>query len=229
MWLLKDSFFYDDEFPFFNFVTTRNLGDMKDAPARRKICALTGIAPDSIVYAEQVHGARVSPAGIKDAGKFVKGVDGIATSERNVSLAMFTADCMPVLLGAEGKAAGIVHAGWRGLSKGILSEAVKLFEKEFGIPARGITASIGPHICPGCYTVGQEVKREFGLSAADTNFDLAREAVSQLEKSGIKNVAVCERCTCHEPEIFFSYRKNKTQSRIMSLVAFSERQNARLR
>ena len=223
MWILKDGFLHDDEFPFLNFVTTRSSGDMKDPAARQKACSLNNINPDPVVYAEQVHGNIVAAAGVKDAGTFVKSADGLITAEKNLALAVFTADCLPVFLGAEGKAAGIVHAGWRGVFKRILPEAVKLFEKEFNVSAGDITASIGPHVCSRCYRIGDEIRKAFGLSAAETNFDLAGEAVSQLESSGIKNVSVCGRCTCHEGELFFSYRRDKVPARMMSLIQIATR------
>jgi polyphenol oxidase len=220
MWVLKDDIFYDSEFPFFHFVTIKCLGDMKDKQLRDRACSLKGVDNRVLVCAEQVHGSYAALVGINDAGTFVKEADGLVTAQKNISLAMFTADCIPVLLGAKGKACGIVHAGWRGLFKGIIPDTVKLFKKELGISTAGITASIGPHICAGCYTIGDEIRRAFGLSKTDANFDLAREAVSQLMQIGITDISVSNNCTKHETDLFFSYRKDKTPARIMSLVRF---------
>ena len=213
---------HDDEFPFFNLVTTKSSGDMKDATSRGGACNFYGIDPDSIVFAEQVHGSRVAVAGKGNEVKFIKGADGLVSSEKGVSMAVFTADCLPVMMGTAGKAAGIVHAGWRGLFKGIIPEAVKLFKDKFGAQPGELSVSIGPHICAGCYSIGEEVRKAFGLSKNVAHFDLALEAESQLKAAGIKFVRVSENCTMHEPGLFFSYRKDKTRARIMSLVKFSD-------
>lgn len=221
MWTLKNGFLSDDEFPFQNFITTKSLGDMKSPSARAEACSLKGLDSMSVVYAEQVHGNTVAAVGLKERGKFVKSADGLVTSAPGVSLAIFTADCLPVLFGVKGKAAGVSHAGWRGLYKGILPETVRRFEKEFNAKPGEITVSIGPRICSGCYAVGGEVKAAFGLPATAEKFDLTAEAVKQLKGCGVKNIIASGNCTLHEPDIFFSHRKDKTAARIMSLVTFS--------
>ena len=218
MWILKNNTFYDDEFPFFNLVTTKTSGDMKETSAREKVCSLNGINIKSLVRAEQVHGNNNAVAGLKNGGTVIKSADGLVTSERNLPLAIFTADCVPVMLGAKGKACGIVHAGWRGLFKGIIPRAVKMFESEFGARPDEIYASIGPHICADCYTIGEEIRKSFGLSGTASNFDLGSEAAAQLKRAGINKININSNCTMHEPELFFSYRKDKTPARIMSLV-----------
>jgi len=219
MWIHKGDIFYDDEFPFFNLVTTKISGDMKEETARERVCSFNGINIKSLARAEQVHGCVTAVAGAKDGGSFVKGADGLATSQKGLPLAIFTADCVPVMLGAKGKACGIVHAGWRGLFKGIIPRAVKIFENEFGADPADIYASVGPHICADCYTVGEEIRKSFGLAATAANFDLGSEAAAQLKKAGINKISLNNNCTMHEPELFFSYRKDKTAARIMSVVS----------
>ena len=218
MWQLKDGIYSDDEFPFFNLVTTKISGDMKDAAARAKLCSLNGVDPGGLVCAEQVHGSFVAVAGKKDGGMFIKGADGLVSAEKGTALAIFTADCVPVFLGAKGKACSIVHAGWRGLYKKIIPEAVKLLSVQFGVSPREIAALIGPHICPKCYAIGPEIREAFGLSATDEYFDLGREAVRQLNNAGVTSVTTGAFCTLHDKDMLFSYRKDKTSSRIMSLV-----------
>ena len=120
MWQLKDNCLYDDEFPFFNLVTTKKLGDMKDASKRESFCSLKGIKREDLVCAEQVHGNYSARVGKEDGGRFIKNADGLVTSEKGAAIAMFTADCLPVFIGVKDKACGLVHAGWRGLQKQIL-------------------------------------------------------------------------------------------------------------
>ncbi len=220
MWILKDNFLYDDAFPFFNLVTTRGLGDMKDEPNRKNVCSLKNIESASIVLAKQIHGKHAATVSAGDAGKVLDSTDALITGEKGLSLAVFTADCVPVFIGVKDKAVAVVHAGWRGLKAGIIPETIKLMSKKFGLEASQASASIGPHICKDCYTIGEEVKQAFGLAPTDTNFDLTRETVKQLKTAGVNNINDSGRCTMHEPDLFFSYRKDGTSSRIMSLVTF---------
>jgi len=220
MWILKDNAFFDDEFLFPNFVTTRNLYDMKDAARREGFCSLRGIDNKGLVCARQVHGNTVATVRRDDGGKFIEKADGLVTAAGGMALAMFTADCLPVFLGVKGKACGVVHAGWRGLNKSILISAVDLFKKEFRALPRELMASIGPHICKKCYTIGSELREAFKLTETTLNFDLEAEAVRQLRSCGIRKISLNSHCTFHEPELFFSYRKNKTAARMMSVVRF---------
>ena len=95
-----------------------------------------------------------------------------------------------------------------------------MFKKEFRVLPSDITASIGPHICPDCYVIGREVREAFGLPDTTVKFDLAAEAERQLLTAGVRKISLNSRCTFHEPELFFSHRKNKTASRMMSIVRF---------
>jgi polyphenol oxidase len=220
MWILKDNICFDDEFPFPNFVTTKKLDDMKDASRREKFCFLNGIDKNSLVCAQQVHGNAVVTVLKEDGGTFIENADGLVTADKGMALAMFTADCLPVFLGAGDRACGIAHAGWRGLKKNILISAVDLFKKEFRILSHDIMVSIGPHICSNCYNIGFEVREAFRLPDTAVNFALEDEAVRQLRSAGVKKILRNSHCTFHEPELFFSYRSNKTASRMMSVVRF---------
>lgn len=53
--------------------------------------------------------------------------DGVWTSEKNIWIGVQTADCAPVCLWGEGKII-VVHAGWRGLVRGIIENALKMFQ-----------------------------------------------------------------------------------------------------
>lgn len=220
MWRLKNSCYFDDEFPFLNLVTTRLSGDMKDADARAKLCSLNAIDPGSIVFAEQVHGNSVAAVSAKDAGSSVKGADGLVTFEKGAALAIFTADCVPVFMGVQGKACGLAHAGWRGLHKKIIPEAVRVICSGCGADPEDIVALIGPHICPKCYGIGAEIREAFGLPPEQNYFDLGAEAERQLKSAGVKTVTAGEYCTFHGENNFYSYRKDRTASRIMSIVRF---------
>lgn len=88
------------------------------------------------------------------------GYDGLITKyEKNVNLGVKTADCLPVIFASE-NIKGVIHAGWRGLVKGIFDELAEKL-KIFGEKGENISFVIGPHICEKCYEVKEDVSSIF--------------------------------------------------------------------
>jgi copper oxidase (laccase) domain-containing protein len=50
--------------------------------------------------------------------------------------------------------------------------------------------------------------------------DLGKVVKRKLIGLGVKNknISMCNMCTCHQQEYFFSYRRDKEKSRMMSLI-----------
>lgn len=175
-------------------------------------------------YNTQVHGAVIVEAKQGRDNATVT-ADGIWTKEPGFNIAVRTADCLPVLLTDKGRTMAMaIHAGWRGLTAGILSNAVNLFKKE-GISAADLTVAIGPAISREKYEVGFEVIEalfqgsiglssfEAGLCIAKGNkerwfLDLQIAALVSLIKNGIipHNIDIVQRCTFSEVTLF-SYRR----------------------
>jgi polyphenol oxidase len=170
----------------------------------------------SLLWAKQVHGTVVT------RGEHVAEADGHATADPHAATIVFTADCLPILLAAEGAVAA-VHAGWRGLAGGVLEEGVAALRDVGG--AGAIRAAIGPAACGRCYEVGDEVREAFGheplgrpapadsplanapaVSASGGRpIDLKAIARERLEALGVRvdDVGLCTMCS---PGIFFSHR-----------------------
>jgi len=219
MWRIKDDLFFDDAFPYENFVTLKKYGNQKDCAIRRTFCASRGIDFESLVTAEQVHGTNIAVAEAASKGKSISQCDGLVTDAVGLPLAVFTADCMPILIGSKKtRAVGLLHAGWRGLLKGIIENAVGIFERRFKAAPGDIIVSIGPHIQKCCYEISEDVAGLFGLAGGERKLDLSRIAVKKLSEMGVVDVCVNPHCSCHEQDLFFSYRKEKTENRMMSLV-----------
>jgi polyphenol oxidase len=146
-----------------------------------------------LAQGRQVHGTRV----VVDAHG-VEEADGQVTTARGVAAVVLVADCLPVaLVGRD--AAGVVHAGWRGLAGGVLEE---------GVAACGaVAAAIGPGIGPCCYEVGDDVRAVFGTS--EPTLDLKAIARARLEAAGVGEVHDCGLCTSCDAERFFSHRRDR--------------------
>lgn len=209
----------EKKFECFHLTTTKYCGNMKDVDERSSFCKSVNINPEKIVFANQVHGTMVKKVSSADCGSFIVDCDGLITNDKNICLCIFTADCMPVFLASRDySVVAMVHAGWRGLAGGIIESATIRFLEDFGISSQDIFAYIGPHVNKCCYQVGDELKKAFNSPADEEYFSLSQEAKSQMKKLGIKKVYVNSHCTCHEYEMFYSYRREPTDKRMMSLI-----------
>jgi hypothetical protein len=167
-----------------------------------------------------VHGADVARA---DAPGAVDDVDAIVTDRPGMTLFATFADCYPIVLwDPEKRAAGLVHAGWRGTAAGIAGAAAGFMRDEFG--CRHIRAGIGPGICGRCYEVGDEVAAKFDArfvgpsSGGRWLLDLAAANTAQLKAEGVKAVYDIGMCT-KESYLFPSHRRHPDGKRFGAIVA----------
>ena len=163
------------------------------ATNRERVRAQAGAA--RLAQGHQVHGTHVivDGAGGEDA-------DGQVTTHPGVAAIVLVADCLPVAL-AGLDAAGVVHAGWRGLAGGVL---------EAGVAALGrgpVAAAIGPGIGPCCYEVGDDVRAVFATT--ERTLDLKAIARARLRAAGVQEIHDCGLCTACDPQRFFSHRRDR--------------------
>ena len=191
---------------------TADDGDLfADAAARRRAASDLDVSPEW-AWARQVHGAevmRASAPGVQGEG------DVLITSERGLPVAVRTADCVPVVIHADG-AVAIVHAGWRGLEGGAIGQARVALEDSGHVPRR---AAVGPAIGPCCYEVGDELRELFPESQSMTSWgtpsiDLWIEAARQLEPLNVWKSDLCTHCEPH----FHSFRADGTSLRQISVA-----------
>lgn len=218
--LKKVSYIQEKSFPVPHLTTVKSCGNMKDEQQRIKFCTDNNINHKNIVFAQQVHGTFVKKVSKQDCGTFIPECDGLITNEKNITLAIFTADCMPVfMVSRDLSVIALIHAGWRGLAGGILESALTCYKKDFGILPQDVFAYIGPHISKCCYEVGSDVKKAFDVPESETHLSLSEQAGKQLKTLGVKRVYLNDNCSCHEEQLFFSYRREPTECRMMSLIS----------
>ncbi len=167
---------------------------------RRIACADLGLDAERLSFNRQVHSAQVHAAG----GRGNPG-DGLWTDEPGLPMLAFAADCLPIAIArASGDPAlAVLHAGWRGLSSGVV---------EAGAAALGpheLCAVVGPAIGPCCYEVGDEVSSLFDddLTSA-RRLDLWTAAERVLRRAGVTEIERVDLCTRCHPELFFSHRRD---------------------
>jgi hypothetical protein len=137
--------------------------------------------------------------------------DGQATRLRGVAPMVLTADCLPIAVAGR-SAVAMLHAGWRGLSEGVIGEGVRALI-ELGADGP-LEAAIGPGAGGCCYEVGDEVREAFAdygdRVRRGRNLDLKAIARSQLERAGVQTVHDAELCTiCSGEDLFFSHRRDR--------------------
>jgi YfiH family protein len=198
-------------------MTTRSMGDM--AAAGR--AALRGRVPSSPLWLQQVHGVTV--LNLDEKNTSLEG-DAAFTRKPGVVCAVGAADCMPVLLTDEaGSVVAAAHAGWRGLSAGVIEAALLAMK----VRTDKVLAWLGPAIGPDAYEVGRDVRIAFASHgkafSAPTRpghwrLDLYAVARERLRRAGVSQVYGGDFCTYSDPVRFFSYRRDKTKERMAALV-----------
>lgn len=177
-----------------------------------------------LVVPEQIHGNRLKVVTRSDGGKVIPGIDGLVTREKELLIGIKTSDCLPLLFyDPIRQLVGAVHAGWRGVYRGIPAKAVDLFIKLGSLP-QNIIVGIGPAIGACCYNVSEERTRAFiskfgrlpGMMSkkGDQGYlNIAAPAIHLLRSSGImpENIFSSDSCTGCRPDQYFSQRGNKPE------------------
>ncbi len=193
----------------------------------RRLCACLGMDHRRAVLARQVHGTAVRLCTDADAGKGLLhprdyDADALITAQRDLPLAVFSADCGTILLhDPESGCIGAVHAGWRGCAGGIPEKTVAAMVQAFGARPASLRAALGPCIGPCCFETDGDVPA--AMTAA-----LGADAASCLERRGPKwhvdlaglnrlwllragllpeHIDLCGLCTACRPDLFWSHRK----------------------
>ncbi len=214
---------------------TFNLGNCRapdgDDPAtvarnRAELVERFGL-PSAPHWLRQVHGTAVARFEASDVGE--PEADASVTSIPGVVLAILTADCLPVVFAAkDGRELAAAHAGWPGLSKGMLEATLAAMRT----PPEGIVAWIGPCAGPQRYEVGRDVfdafvSRDPGAEAAFAPTrpehwlaNLPALACRRLVAAGMAAADVHggDLCTISDPARFFSHRRDGRSGRIATIA-----------
>jgi len=189
-------------------VEVRFVGRGPDRTRDETLAAVEADAP-AVAMLRQVHSARVVEVdGAGPAGE----ADALVTGSAGLALSVITADCVPLLVAANGRLAAI-HAGWRGIVAGVAPAALSALATDL---TRAV-AWIGPTIGPCCYEVGTEVAEPVIAASAEEvahpgpagrpHLDLRRAVAIQLARAGIADVRIVGPCTKHHAELLCSYRR----------------------
>ncbi|MEO7720138.1 MAG: peptidoglycan editing factor PgeF [Capsulimonas sp.] len=198
---------------------------------RRRLWSSLGFEETQVAMAEQVHGDVV--AVVTSGSQIpVAGADALVTASRDVLLALWFADCVPVyFFDRLTYAVGLAHAGWRGTAANIAAKTLQTMERELGCQPGTCIAAIGPSIAAESYVVGPEVAGVFQALAPDAvepsfaqegkfHLDLRRVLFGQLVAAGMspENILVSGEDTCRDESDFFSYRRDGVTGRMAAYL-----------
>lgn len=198
--------------------------------------------PSTPQLLSQVHGIEIVEVGGRKeiANEIAPAADGCYTKSPDYVCAVMTADCLPILLcNTAGTEVAAVHAGWRGLAAGVVSNAVK----QFCSPSTDLMAYLGPAISQQNFEVGPEVRQAFLSSSSHEHvqykinacftpsdsegeadrwmadiYGLARIALYQV---GVSQIYGGDFCSYADTEQFYSYRRDGQTGRMASLIWIS--------
>jgi hypothetical protein len=179
------------------------------------------LLPREPVWLKQVHGTRVVDL---DNPQALEG-DAAITRIASTVCAIQVADCMPVLLADEaGRVVAGAHAGWRGLSAGVIEATVGAMQ----VSPESLLAWLGPAIGPRVYEVGDEVRAAFvekdafcATRPGHWLLDLYAVARQRLQRQGVERIFGGGYCTYADPERFYSYRRDGSTGRMAALIWLS--------
>lgn len=196
-----------------------SVDDMRTKENREQYFHAEGIESTRVVAPVLVHGTHVRKVRSEDAGSIFGATDALITNEPNVYLTLTAADCLPVYMyDPVRRVIALVHAGWRGLAVGILTNVASIFTASYGSSADDLRVFIGAGICGKCYQVGPEVVEKFAehpqaLAKNEKGIllDLKRVARDELLSLGVleTNIETSADCTFENPERYYSFRRDR--------------------
>ncbi|HWO08273.1 MAG TPA: peptidoglycan editing factor PgeF [Polyangiaceae bacterium] len=215
--------------PFSSLNLSLGVGDRAEdvAENRRRAAAVLGVSAAAVCVPHQVHDRGVVVAGgaASAAQLEATAADAIVSDGPGLACAVRTADCVPLLFGdPQTRRVAAVHAGWRGVVKGVVAAAVEAMLARGSRPEQLLVA-IGPHISARAFEVGAEVAAELARASGAVDAVIARDArkahadlrailTAQLTALDVptRNIEALPGCTFSDAASFFSYRRDGRQS-----------------
>jgi len=189
---------------------------------RKKLVKYFGL-PSEPRYLNQIHSDKCLGFGSSECEG-----DALYTNKKNEVCAILTADCLPIFItDTLGQEVAVIHAGWKGLLRGVIEETLKAFD------SRNLVAHFGPAISQDKFEVGEEVrdkyiskdiifKGAFKTITGKNYLDLYHAAKLILDSFNITKISGGTECTFKQKDEYFSYRRDgKNSGRMVNLIWIS--------
>ncbi|GMA49150.1 laccase domain protein [Alicyclobacillus contaminans] len=211
---------------------------------RSRVAAWVGCGPETWVVPEQVHGNRVAVVDASFAGRgalavetAVPDVDALVTAEPELPLAVFAADCVPMLFfDPVRRVVAAAHSGWKGTVGHIAREVLSCMREAFDCSPADVRVALGPSIRRCCYEVDESVatmvRAEFGARTMVSRFGrpgkflLSLQACIRMDliaggvlPDHIEDTGACTSC---QADLLFSHRAHRGRTgRQLGIVCLS--------
>jgi len=164
-----------------------------------------GFAGMALAQADQVHSAHVRIV-TKGTPYPVPDCDALVTTEAELCLGIYVADCAAVyLVDKHARGIALAHSGRKGTELGIVSQTIETLCKTIHASPSDIIMQISPCIRPPHYEV-----------------DFAADIRDQALAAGLTEIYDCGRCTATNPDLYYSYRReNGRTGRHLALIAIT--------
>ncbi|MDE0396403.1 MAG: peptidoglycan editing factor PgeF [Candidatus Poribacteria bacterium] len=215
--------------PYASLNLAEHVGDDPNAVAANRAILSQKTGLTDLRYCHQVHGTDIID--VVDQAPLTSTrppeADALVTAQRDIALAIFTADCVPIfIVDVTTPAIGIAHAGWRGTLARIAVNTLTRMETLFGTVAANCRIHLGPSIQKCCYTVSAELLAEFtdhfgSTVTSGTNLSLQSSNIHQLVEIGLPTAAISVSpfCTACRTDLFYSHRAEDGQTgRMLSFI-----------
>jgi YfiH family protein len=174
-----------------------------------KASAYTGNM-NPLYYLPQNHSTEVVE--YHQSGEFSAPCDAIYATEARTPLAVLTADCLPIMIShIEGFEVAAVHAGYVGLTDGIIEKTIS----KMNVINSDLSVWIGPSICEKHFEISDDILYRFAAFNQHVRFeektdkfhvDLKAIAKDILQSLGVHHIQVSKQCSYCSDDLF-SYRQ----------------------
>lgn len=167
---------------------------------REKFLKSLGLTLEDCVALNLKHTDTVSVVGKSDRGKGMYSLesgdlaDAMMTDDREVTLFLLTADCLPVVVfDPDHKAVAVAHVSKINAAKSFLQKVITKMKEVYGSDPASLQVYIGPCIHKENY-----------------DFDLVSENIGQLTKAGVREESIeVNRVDTYTAIEYFSHRRSK--------------------
>ncbi len=188
-------------------------------------------------FLNQVHGNKVEIIDKKNLNIRIF-ADGAISKNKKISLAILTADCVPIfLIDEKNNVISAIHSGWKGCYKNIVAVAIKKI-KSLNLNSK-ITAIVGPCLQKNNFEVQQDFKNKFikknknfeiffnkNIKTGKLFFDMPKMINFQIQEQNINKIFNIREDTYNNTNLFFSHRRNThlglgNTGRMINIIGFN--------
>lgn len=215
------------------------VGDPSQRLHMQWILKSIGSDKEDVFLVRQVHGDMIydmNDAAIPSTQVADTPADAIITRLTNIPIGILTADCIPVVVyDPRNHATGVIHAGRKGTAQKIVSKTIQAMQEHYGCHPQDILMGMGPGIGLCCYEVDEDCIEPFKklypdwakfvkrLASGNFMLDLFSANALDAEMAGINpgNISHTGICTSCQVERFYSYRREGTTGRMLTVAMLS--------